>query len=168
MKSFETERLRLRPMSLDDADFILRITNDPQWLQFIGDRGVHNIQDALRFINDGPLAMYQQLGIGSLMVELKDSNVAIGSCGLLKRDYLEVPDIGYAFLPQHRSKGYGFEAASAVISYYQQNHQIDRVCAIVSPDNSASIALLLKLGFCFKDSISIDQHDSKTSLYQLN
>lgn len=168
MKSFETERLRLRPMSLDDADFILRITNDPHWLQFIGDRGVHNIQDALRFINDGPLAMYQQLGIGSLMVELKDSNVAIGSCGLLKRDYLEVPDIGYAFLPQHRSKGYGFEAASAVIAYYQQNHQIDRVCAIVSPDNSASIALLLKLGFCFKDSISIDQQDSKTSLYQLN
>lgn len=166
MTTFESARLRLRPMNLCDAEFILALTNDPDWLKFIGDRGVHTIEDAKTFISDGPLAMYKNLGVGSLLVELKDSKTAIGSCGLLQRDYLEFPDIGYAFLPEYRAKGYAFEAASAVLEYYKHSKQFTRVCAIVAHYNKPSIALLTKLGFSYQATIKVDNGADEVALYQ--
>jgi RimJ/RimL family protein N-acetyltransferase len=166
VSTFESARLRLRPMNLSDAEFILTITNDPSWLQFIGDRGVHTIEDAKTFIIDGPLAMYKRLGIGSLIVELKETNMAIGSCGLLQRDYLEFPDIGYAFLPEYRAKGYAFEAASAVLEYYYNSKRFSHVCAIVSHDNMSSIRLLTKLGFSYQATIALDGGADEVCLYQ--
>jgi RimJ/RimL family protein N-acetyltransferase len=154
-------------MNLMDAEFILTLTNDPGWLEFIGDRRVHSIEDAKNFISDGPLAMYQRLGIGSLVVELKTTNTAIGSCGLLQRDYLEFPDIGYAFLPEYRGQGYAFEAANAVLEYYSKTRQYTRVCAIVADNNKASIALLSKLRFSYQATIKVDDGTNEVSLYQL-
>lgn len=167
MITFESARLRLRPMNLSDAEFILALTNDPGWLKFIGDRGIHSIEDAKTFILDGPRAMYQRLGIGSLLVELKETHTAIGSCGLLQRDYLELPDIGYAFLPEYRAKGYAFEAASAVLEYYNNSKEFSGICAIVSHDNKASIALLSKLGFSYQATITVDDGADEVALYQL-
>jgi RimJ/RimL family protein N-acetyltransferase len=133
-------------MSTDDAEFMLGLLNEPSWLQFIGDRGVRTLDDARAYILNGPVATYARLGFGFYIVELKDGGIPIGICGLVKRDYLDDVDIGYAFLPQHWSHGYAYEAAAAVLAYAIGTLGLKRIVAITSSDNHSSARLLAKLG----------------------
>jgi len=146
----ETERLVLRPLTAGDAGWILELLNDPAFLRYIGDKGVRARADACRYIETGPMASYERHGFGLLRVELKDGGEPIGMCGLLKRDYLPDVDIGFALLPAHRSKGYTLEAASAVLGCARDTLGLERVLAITSPDNVASIGLIERLGFRFE------------------
>jgi len=143
MKSLETPRLLLRPFAFSDAPFILRLLNEPSFLEHIGDKGVRTLEDARRYLEDGPLASYARHGHGLMAVVSKETREAIGMCGLLKREHLDHPDLGYAFLPEAWGQGYAFEAARAVLEDAGQ----DRVLALVSPENGPSIRLLEKLGF---------------------
>ena len=147
MKIIETERLLLSRLSTDDAAFILKLLNDPDWLKFIGDRGVRNLKDARNYILNGPVKSYNEHGFGLYLTKLKEGGVSIGICGLLKRDYLEDVDIGFAFLPQFRGKGYALESAAAVIAYGKETFGLHRIVAITQSDNISSIKILKKLGF---------------------
>ena len=130
MRVLETERLALRRLTLDDAEFIFRLVNEPSWLRFIGDKNVRNLDDARNYLRTGPLDMYERFGFGMFLVERKHDGVAVGACGLLKRDTLPDPDIGYAFLPEYWGKGYALEAASAVLEY---GHRRASGCRAFSP-----------------------------------
>jgi len=150
MPVLETERLVLRRLTTDDAEFILELLNDPSFLRYIGDKGVRTRADACRYIETGPMASYERHGFGLYRVELKREGEPIGICGLLKRDALPDADLGFALLPRHRSKGYAFESASAVLAHARDTLGLERVLAITSPDNVASIGLLEDLGFRFE------------------
>ena len=150
MSPLETQRLIIRELKVDDAQFILTLLNEPSFLRYIGDKEVRNLDDARRYILSGPVASYERHGFGLFRVELKDSHIPIGMCGLLKREELPDPDIGFAFLPDFWNRGYAFEAAAAVLNYARQRLKLDRILAIVNPDNDASIKLLQKLGFKFE------------------
>ena len=142
----ETNRLFIGEFSVDDAPFILELLNTPSWLAFIGDRGVRTLADAEQYILNGPLKSYEQMGFGAYLVTLKQTNVSIGMCGLFKREFLENPDIGFAFLPEYAGNGYGYEAALGVMSYAQNELGISHILGITKPTNQASIRLLEKLG----------------------
>ena len=145
-----TERLMVRELSADhDAGFILELLNDPSFIRNIGDRKVRTLDDARAYIVKGPVASYEQHGFGLWAVELR-TGTPIGMCGLLKRDVLEDVDVGFAYLPAYQSKGYGFEAARAVLAYARDVLQIRRVIAIVNADNTPSARLLEKLGLTFE------------------
>jgi RimJ/RimL family protein N-acetyltransferase len=146
----ETARLRLRRFTADDAPFILELLNDPDFLRQIGDRGVRTEADARGYILDGPVASYERNGFGLYLVELTESGTPIGMSGLVKRDALPGPDIGFAFLPAWRSQGYGLEAARAVMRHAKEDCGLNRLVAIVSPGNVASRRLLEKMGFRFE------------------
>ena len=150
MLVLETNRLRLRRLSLEDAGFMLGLLNEPAYVRFIGDKGVRSIEGARDYILKGPMASYERFGFGLYLVELKDSGAPLGICGLLKRDSLPDVDIGFAFLPQFWSQGYALEAASAVMAYGRDGLGLNRIIAIVSPDNERSIKLLNKLGLQFE------------------
>ena len=140
----ETERLVLRWFHLKDAPFILELVNDPAWIQFIGNKGVRTLEDATNYIVNGPIDMYNKLGFGLYLVERKEDLTPLGMCGLIKRDSLEDVDIGFAFLEEFRSNGYGYESASAVIDYGVQNLGLKRIVAITTIDNIHSGKLLEK------------------------
>ena len=144
-----TDRLELRRLTVGDAPFILRLLNEPSFLEHIGDRGVRNIADAKQYILSGPVASYERHGFGLFLVELKAGGTPIGICGLLKREALDDVDVGFAFVPESWSKGYAFESVSATLAYAHDTHRLKRVVAITSPENVASINLLVKLGFYF-------------------
>ena len=146
----ETKRLILRQFNVDDAPFILTLLNEPSFLRYIGDKKVRTHDDARQYILNGPQASYTQHGFGLYQVELKHYRTPAGMCGLLKRDELPEPDIGFAFLPDYWNKGLAFEAASAVLNDARERLKLDRLLAIVNPDNDASIKLLEKLGFSFE------------------
>ena len=145
----ETARLRLSrlsPEADDDADFVLRQLNDPGFIRFIADRGVRSLDDARAYIRNGPATSYARHGHGLYRVSLKDGT-PVGLCGLLRREGLDAPDLGYSLLGEFTGRGYAAEAAAAVLADGRERLGLARILAIVDPDNAASIRLLRKLGF---------------------
>ncbi|SCC54417.1 YkkB [Bacillus cereus] len=163
----ETERLVLRWFDIKDAPFILELVNDPAWIQFIGDKRIKNLDDAKKYILNGPVDMYNKIGFGLYLVERKEDFTPLGMCGLIKRDSLEDVDIGFAFLEKFRSKGYGFESASAVIDYGIQKLGLKRIVAITTIDNINSGKLLEKVGLQFEKIISDSGEDLKLFGYNI-
>ena len=161
----QTDRLNLRRLDAGDAAFILQLLNDESFLHNIGDRGVRTIEDATRYILHGPVASYARHGFGFWLVELKESGTPAGICGLVRRDALPDPDIGYAFLPRFRSRGYASEAAAAVMSYARDALGLGRVLAIVNPDNSGSIRVLEKIGLKFDRLIRVSEDAPEIMLF---
>ena len=143
----ETARLVLRRFTPGDAAFALRLLNEPSFLQNIGDRGVCDLAQAARYLEDGPLASYARHGHGLELVQLKETGQPIGMCGLLKRDAFADRDVGYAFLPEFWSKGYAREAVAATLLHARDALKLEAVAAFVSPGNAPSIRLLEKFGF---------------------
>ncbi|HEY6215990.1 MAG TPA: GNAT family N-acetyltransferase [Pyrinomonadaceae bacterium] len=150
LTNLQTERLLLRPFTIDDAEFILTLLNEPSFLRYIGDKKVRNLDGARQYILNGPVASYERHGFGLCLVELRESHTPIGMCGLLKRDELPDPDIGFALLPDFWSKGFAFEASTAVLDDARERLKLERILAITSVDNHASIDLLQRLGFTFE------------------
>jgi RimJ/RimL family protein N-acetyltransferase len=148
----ETDRLVIRPFVASDAGFIVELVNDPAWLVYIGDKNIRSHDDAARYIEDGPGAMYRRAGFGLWLVGLKDGT-PIGMCGLIRRDDLDDVDLGFAFLPQYRRNGYAFEAAQRVLEHGRRELKLARIVAITVPANVASINLLRKLGFAREKTI---------------
>jgi RimJ/RimL family protein N-acetyltransferase len=167
MKVLETDRLIVRWLSPDDADFILKLLNEPSWLRFIGNKSVRTREDARAYISKGPVEMYSRLGFGLYLVELKEEGRAIGMCGLIKRDALDDVDIGFAFFPAYWGKGYAYEAASAVMEYGKTAFGLKRLVAITSPDNDASVRLLEKLGFCFERMVKLSDDGEEIKLFAI-
>ena len=161
----ETARLTLRRLAADDAGFILELLNDPSFVRYIGDKRVRTVEQARDYIAEGPVRSYQQHGYGLYLVELREAQEPIGICGLLKRDYLQDPDIGFAFLARFRRGGFGFEAARAVLDYGREAWRLRRVAAMTSPDNVASIALLAKLGFSFERTMRVAPGEPEIKLF---
>ena len=161
----ETDRLILRHLSTDDAEFILELLNEPSFLRFIGDKGVRTLEDARDYILNGPVDMYNRFGFGLYLTELKGNGAPIGICGLIKRDGLEDVDIGFAFLPRFWGKGYAYEAASAVMTYGKDVLGIKRIVAITSPDNHASGRLLEKLEMRFERMVRLSEDAEEVRLF---
>jgi [ribosomal protein S5]-alanine N-acetyltransferase len=148
--SHETARLELCPLDLADADFIIELLNEHDFLRFIGDKGVRDHAGAREYLTNGPLDSYARHGFGLMRVTVKGSSQPVGVCGLTRKPWLDDPDIAYAFLPEARGKGYAFEAASAVVAHARRDGGIRRIVAVVTPDNAASIRVVEKLGLQFE------------------
>ena len=160
-----TERLGLRKLTLDDAPFILKLVNDPSWLEFIGDKGVRSEADARTYLTQGPIEMYARHGFGLYLVELRDDHAPIGICGLIKRESLADVDIGFAFLPEFCGNGYAHEAALAVIAHAKRDFSMNRLVAITAPGNQKSIRLLEKLGMTLEASVDLPRDGGKSLLF---
>jgi RimJ/RimL family protein N-acetyltransferase len=149
MQIAETSRLRIREMdSALDAEFVFALLNSPKFLKYIGDREVRSVEKAADFIEARYRQSYRDHGFGLYTVELHDGTY-VGMCGFVRRPHLDSPDLGFAFLPEHERKGYGFESASAMLEHGKFVLGFDHVLAITSQDNEASGKLLEKLGFSF-------------------
>jgi RimJ/RimL family protein N-acetyltransferase len=148
MLPLQTDRLIIRELTLADAPFVLELLNEPAFHEYIGDRGVRDVAGAEKYLRDGPLASYAKHGFGLWGVTLHDGT-PLGICGLLQRDYLENPDLGYALLARHHGQGYAHEAAAAVVRHADGPLGRATLHALTAFRNPASVRLLGKLGFDF-------------------
>lgn len=167
-KILETERLILRELNTNDAEFILRLLNTPTWLKFIGDKKVHTIEDAKNYLVNGPIESYKMNGFGLWLIILKKDSTPIGMCGLINRESLDDIDIGFALLPEHEKLGYGFEVASATMRYARNVLGINKIVAITDPKNIASIKLLNKIGLQFEKTVKVVDHDTTLLFSPMN
>lgn len=163
----ETARLALRELNPEDAEFILELVNEPDWLRFIGDRGIRTVESARDYIVNGPVKMYRQLGFGLWLVNAKESGASVGICGLIKRKGLCDVDLGFAFLSRHQRKGYAFEAAAATLAWGGKELGLRRVVAVVSPENVPSCRLLEKLGFGDEQMICLSEGAPAVKMYAI-
>jgi [ribosomal protein S5]-alanine N-acetyltransferase len=166
LKMIKTKRLTLSEFTINDWLFIIELLNTAGWLQYIGDRNVHIEEQAKAYLANGPIKSYADFGFGLMKAQLTTTGQSIGMCGLLKRETLPHPDIGFAFLPEFASQGYAFEAASAVVQHTQAS-VIQEILAIVQPDNANSIRLLKKLQFQFVKDFSFQDKAEVLALYRL-
>jgi len=146
-KSFQTERLYIRPQTLEDAKFMLALLNSPKWIKFIGDRNVHSIEDAENYITEKVTPQFDSLGYSNYTLVRKDNDAKIGVCGLYDREGLEGVDLGFAMLPAYEGKGYGYESANRLMEAASQEFKLKKVSAITTKENLASQNLLEKLNF---------------------
>lgn len=165
MTVLETERLILRQLTQDDAEFIFELLNEPSWIQNIGDRNIRTLDDARAYIVKGPAASYEKNGFGLYVIVLKETNESIGMCGLIRREGLEDIDIGYALLPKFWSKGYAVEAAGAIKAYAKDVIGLKRIVAIVDPANEGSIRVLEKLGLRYEKMVRLSEDDIELKLF---
>ncbi|MBL8522564.1 MAG: GNAT family N-acetyltransferase [Betaproteobacteria bacterium] len=163
-----TERLLLRPFTTNDTAFILELLNDPDWIRNIGDRNVRTPEDAQRYLENGPIKMMAAVGHSLMMVAEKHGNdvgAPVGMCGLIKREGLDDVDIGYAFLPVARGKGYAREAAAAVLKHGRQVLGIKRIVAITLPANTASVGVAEAIGMRFEKVVQLPKGTEDLALY---
>ncbi len=165
MTVFETQRLSLRRFEAEDAEFVLALVNDPSWLRFIGDKGVRTLEQARDYIESGPKAMYARTGFGLYLVQVRETGVPVGMCGLIKRDALDDVDIGFAFLDAFRGQGYAQEAAAGTLEHGRSAYGLTRIVAIVKPDNDRSIRLLGKLGMSPERRLTLPGSDAELELF---
>ncbi|OLQ92643.1 GNAT family N-acetyltransferase [Vibrio panuliri] len=160
----ETERLIVRHFELSDAEFIVRLLNQDSFIRYIADKNVRTEEDAINYLKQGPMASYAKHGFGLSLVMLKECQTPIGMCGVLKRDELEFPDLGYAFLDEFAGKGYAREAAEQTLAATMSVCKLDTVLAVTLPDNLRSNKLLQAVGFEFKQTMEL--YDMLNNLYQ--
>lgn len=167
MMTLQTRRLRLGELSFDDAEFIVELLNDECFLRYIGDKGVRTIADAREYLQNGPMDSYRRHGFGLLLVRLLQDATRIGICGLVRRDGLTDPDVGFAMLPEFRHCGYASEATAAVIEHARTGLALTRILGITSPDNLGSIRLLEKAGFAFERRLRLSSDAAEIKLFSL-
>ncbi len=163
----ETQRLILREALAEDAPFVFALLNDPDFRRFIGDRGVDSSDAATAYIADRYQAGYAEHGYGMWIVVEKASGDAIGMSGLVRRDGLDAPDIGYALLPAARGKGYALESARAVLDVSRNRFGLTRLLAITDPENGRSHDLLLRLGFRQDGMVTLGENAETLRLYEI-
>ncbi|NNK71390.1 MAG: GNAT family N-acetyltransferase [Flavobacteriaceae bacterium] len=145
-KTFETQRLLLRPTSEEDAAFILELLNTPKWLKYIGDRNVKTIESAREYISCKMIPQLKRLGYSNYTLIRKSDKQKVGTCGLYDREGMDGIDIGFAFLPEYEKLGLAFEAANRIKRAALEDFGIGIIRAFTTKDNTASQKLLEKLG----------------------
>ena len=151
----ETERLTFREATADDAAFVLELLNEPSYIRFVADRGLRTGEDAARYIAEKFQPSYVQHGFGFYIAELKSTGVAIGICGLAKRETLDDVDLGYSVLERFWGNGFAVEAAAGMLDYARRVLGLRRVVGVTAPDNASSIKVLEKIGLRFEKMVHL-------------
>lgn len=161
----ETERLLIEKFTLNDASFFKALVNTPHWIKYIGNRNTKTLEDAEERIKSGHLESYKTNGFGFYKLILKEKNIPIGTCGLIKRDELKHVDIGFAFLEDYERQGFGYEASIAIMELAKEKFNIKKLLAITAPYNIGSIKLLEKLSFRYEKRVKPFEDDEELLLF---
>lgn len=159
-----TARLNVRTAHIDDAAFVLELMNSPDWIKNIGDRQIRTLADARTCIESKFHDYKPSIG-GNFLIEIRETNTVIGTCGIYEREYMAIPDIGYSLLAQYYNQGYAFEAAQALLIHARNHWGISKISGMVIPSNLPSIRLLEKLGLTYQSPIDVPNDPEVVHLY---
>lgn len=165
----ETERLLLVKVTLDDAPFFVKLMNSPKWIRYIGDRNIRTTEDAKAHLKRTILKSYKESGYGFYKVLLKqEKNKVIGISGIVKREQLNDPDIGFGFLPKYEGKGFGYESSQAILKLARDTFKLEKISAITVAENTNSIKLIEKLGLIYQKRVKPFEEDEELLLFAKN
>jgi ribosomal-protein-alanine N-acetyltransferase len=148
-----TERLRLRPATLEDLDAWLAISRDAEKAWF-GEP--QSSRDEARFSLERRIAHQERHGFSLWVVELRETGELIGAAGLQHLRSGPEVEVGYRFLHDRWGHGYATEAAGAAIAFGFGELGLDRIVAVTEPDNHASRRVMEKCGMTFVGPTTLD------------
>ena len=160
-----TPRLQLRELTQADAPLVLTLLNDPDFIRYVADRGIHTLEAANHYLLHGPLLSYAEHGIGLWCVERREDGQAVGMCGLIRRAGIADIDVGYVMLPAWRGLSYASEAAAACVQYGLHSLHLPRVVAYIDPSNAASARVLSKAGLHACGHITLPEDSTPVLLF---
>lgn len=163
---YETERLLIRPVDVDDADVIFQLYNMPNFIKFIGNKNINSLSDAENYIKSKFLPQIEKRGFGNYILVLKEGNQKIGSVGIFEREGLDVVDIGFSVLEKFEGKGLMFEAAQKVKSIGMEEFGLNKISAITSKDNFSSQKLIERIGLKFQKYVTLPNDDEELMYYE--
>lgn len=166
MKNYETERLILKPASLEDSEFFLELYNMPKFIKYIGDRNLRTKEDSENYIKNRFLPQLEKLGFGNYVVIMKGENKKIGAVGVFEREGLEVMDIGFSFFEEYEGKGFAYESASKLKDAVRTEFGIEKISAITTKDNFSSQKLIEKLGLKFQKLVKLPGDNEELMYYE--
>ena len=158
----------MRWLTLNDAELMLAVWNDPAFIKYVGDRGVYTLDQAHDALESGAFQLYENYGYGPFRLTLRENGQVVGVCGLFRREGYDDPDIGWSVLPEFSGKGFAYEAASAVLAYAWQEVGLSRVTAFIDVKNTPSIGLARKLGLRFERMARLVGDDEDVCLYSVS
>lgn len=161
----KTKRLIIRKLTLEDAPFFYDLLNDKDWIRFIGDRNIKTLKDSEDYLKNRIIPSYKNWGFGFYAVDKQTTQKTIGISGFVKREELEFPDVGFAFLPDGRGKGYAFEATNELMKYGKEVLKFETILGIANNDNKKSHSLLDKLGLSYIKQVKLYEEEDKISLF---
>lgn len=166
MEVLTTARLRLRWFLESDAKFVVELLNEPAWIQHIHDAEVRTAAQAAEWIRERLLKRYWLLGFGFWAVERRSDGQLLGLAGLIKREGLEHPDIGYGFPARFWGHGYAREAASASFDYARQVLGLRDLMGTTGVDNHASGRVLMAIGMQDCGVMQTAAHEGLSHVYR--
>jgi RimJ/RimL family protein N-acetyltransferase len=148
--TLETERLVLRPWTVDDAEAAVSIYGSPEVARWLSpEMDVVPDEDAMRLLLQQWIAEDERAvpPLGRWAVELREDKRVVGGVALL---YLppggEDLEIGFQIAPAEWGQGYSVEAGHAVAHYALQEHHAEEVFAVVRPANKRAAAAARRMG----------------------
>jgi len=163
----ETDRLILTPMALDDASFVLQLLNTKEWIENIGQRNVHSLEDAKKYIQEKMIDHYEKNGYGNFLMTRKSDKNKVGCISLYNREDVEGVDIGFAMLPEYMQKGFASEGAQAIKALAENELKLSGITAFTTKENLTSQKLIEKLGLTFKKTILFGDEEEELLFYEL-
>ena len=163
----KTERLIIRPITLNDASFILELVNTKKWINNIGQRNVHSIDDAETYIQTKMIDHYTKHGYGNFVMMRKNDRVIVGSVSLFNRQDVEGVDIGFAVKPCFFRQGYAYEGAVSIMKHARDELKLSSIIAFTSKKNIASQNLILRLGLEYEGTIIFGEKKEELLNYKL-
>jgi RimJ/RimL family protein N-acetyltransferase len=160
----ETERLSLHELAPQDAPFILELLMSRGFTENIGDRGVRDLDGARAYI-ERQREGYAANGFGLWRADVTATGEPAGICGLVKRDGLDHPDVGYAFLERFWGRGYAAVVAAATLAHGRDVLGLPTIVAVTKPENLGSIAVLRKIGMKSLGLVMLPGHDDESSYF---
>ena len=154
MKKITSKRLILRPMILDDVEYIEQLFNDEKVKRAFGIDGFSREQSEHWLKRN--LDHQTQYGYGLFSIILRSTGDWIGDCGLEHgiHDGEDVIEIGYDLLSHYWGHGYATEAAMAVrdAAVHELGIKKSTLCCFIRQGNEASIKVAKKIGMTMKSS----------------
>lgn len=167
IKKIETERLYIRPVEIEDAAFFFELFNTKNWIKYIGDRNVKNVNEATEYIQKVMQPQVTLFGPSNYTIIRKEDNKKIGCCGLYNRNGVKGLDIGYALLPKYEGNGYAYEASSKILQIAFEDYPIHQISAIITKDNASSYRLLAKMRFDLTGTITLPNEKEELLLFKI-
>ncbi|MCI8936046.1 MAG: GNAT family N-acetyltransferase [Lachnospiraceae bacterium] len=156
----ETDRLKVRESTVEDVKDFYRIYSDPS-ITYYMENLYQKREEEEAYMKAYIDQIYGFYGYGLWTVQLKDTGEVIGRAGLSVREGYDLPELGFVIDTAHQNMGYAFEVCAAILAYAKEELAFDKVQALVSEKNAASLGLLDRLGFEFQDNVIVSDCDYK-------
>ncbi len=143
----ESDRLLIRSFQLGDEVAMFELNSNPVVLKYTGDEIINSVEEAKNIMINKVFKDYKIHGYGRLAVIYKPDNKLIGFTGFKYLPEIDLPDLGYRFIPEYWGKGIATESSQMVLHYGFNELELKTILGFTEVKNIASSSVLKKNGF---------------------